>query len=787
MSRLSGPALNLVERLLRLLRREYADGCRDRFQLEGGLESFGKHTQALPPEEGRLLRAQIKGLQGYSKLGLGQRQYALVQSGQHLASLCAPPPAPEPQSGEKIEENELQLPPAQRPQPSLAVYKLESPLERLRSISKTRQAAFQRLGLNTIGDLLLNFPRRWEDRRQTTSVSQVRAGAFELLELKIIQTQVYRGGGKLRLEALAYDTSGSIKLLWFNQAYLAKQLREGESYWVYGKVEYDARGILQLASPEISPRSKNSPSYGRIVPIYKLSAALYQSFMHQLMFTLVPTYAPKLEENLPPELLEKYALWPRAQAITELHWPSDYPSLQKAQRRLAFEELFWLQLRVAHKRALISSRQRQNKYAQLPQLAAQFQELLHFKLTKAQTRVIGEINKDLQSPNPLHRMLQGDVGSGKTVIAAWAAYAAIKNGYQAALMAPTEILAQQHYQKLTELLEPAHIRLELLSGSLTKRQKREAAQRIAQGEVDLVIGTHALIQDPIQFNNLSLTIIDEQHKFGVLQRQLLSAKGSNSAPVDLLLMTATPIPRTMSLTIYGDLEMSQLDELPPGRTPITSRSLSADQAPQAYAFIAQEVEKGHQAFIVCPLIDESDKLEASAATSEAERLARGPFRAYRVGLLHGKMKAAQKEELMQAFSRRQLDILISTTVIEVGIDIPQATTILIQDANRFGMAQLHQLRGRVGRSHLPSYCLFMASPDAPNLRKLEAMARLSDGFQVAEEDLEIRGPGDYFGTRQSGFPELQCADLTRDRALLEIAKEEAPRYASAYPFPDLDP
>ena len=815
----STEARNLARRLLRLMRREYSDGCRGNIDIESAWHFFCLHANELAKDEAFSLRQVGKKLADYNSLPQRVRQGSLVLVGKALALIAEPDkldqaaPSAKPIASEEKAwainassidkttkssanareaaseksapnnqtENNFLLTAEQRRLISFAptLYKLDTPVEKIRSIGRTKQAIFNNLGIYTLKDLLTDYPRRWEDRRQVQKIADLRPGAFEQIKAVVAEAKtIVTTNRKRLLEVEVLDESGSLKLVWFNQPYLSAKLRPGVHIVAFGKAEYDRGPNLRMASPEFAEQAENSPSFGRLVPIYKLSAKLYQSYMHKLMFKLIPACAQLMPESLPQELLDKYHFLPKSLATMYMHWPADYDQLFKAQQRLAFEELFALQLRVVHKRTCRQNQQRNVFYHDLPNLEAEFQKLLPFTLTGAQQRAIKEIAHDLSLNHPMNRMLQGDVGSGKTVIAAYAAFAAVRNGYQAAIMAPTEILAQQHYLKLCQLLEPAGLRICLLKGSLSKKKKMQIAAQLKAGEFDLAVGTHALIQESVEFANLGLAVVDEQHKFGVLQRQALSRKSGTHLNCDVLLMTATPIPRTMSLTIYGDLELSKLDELPPGRQPIKSRCVPFQEANRAYKFIASQVEEGRQAYIVCPLINESDKLEASAAVQEAERLKEGVFKKYRVGLLHGKMKAAEKEAVMEQFRQGGLDILISTTVIEVGVDVGNATVILIQDANRFGMAQLHQLRGRIGRSQLQSYCLFLASSDSPSNRKLEAVAR----FEVAEEDLEIRGPGDYFGTRQSGFPELICADLLRDRHLLELAKQEAAIYADRYPL-----
>ncbi|HXE73500.1 MAG TPA: ATP-dependent DNA helicase RecG, partial [Candidatus Nitrosotenuis sp.] len=480
--------------------------------------------------------------------------------------------------------------------------------------------------------------------------------------------------------------------------------------------------------------------------------------------------APLARDPLPDWIARRQGFPPRPESLVDYHWPPSHARHEAARRRLAFEELFLLQVEVARHRQRLQSEARQMFYALHQDLLGPFLDLLPFPPTGAQRRVMAEILEDLGRPSPMNRLLQGDVGSGKTVVAAFAAWCAARSGLQAAIMAPTEILAEQHYQKLRQLLEPGGLRVGRLSGHMTRAQKRKVYAALATHELDLVVGTHALVQEGVEFARLGMVVVDEQHKFGVMQRTNLRQKGVHP---DLLVMTATPIPRTLALTLYGDLEVSRLDEMPPGRQPIRSESVPFSERGRIYEEIRRELRQGRQAYIICPLIEENEKLEATAAVAEADQLRR-VFPEFSVGLLHGRMKAAEKDAVMEAFRRGEHQILISTTVIEVGVDVPNATIMLVQDANRFGLAQLHQLRGRVGRGQHASRCIFMgeASSEA-SYRRLQAIARLSDGFEVAEEDLEIRGPGDYYGTRQAGFPELRVADLLRDQDLLEQARAAA--------------
>lgn len=795
----SPEGLELVSKLLKVLRREYRDGCRCASLIVPALRSFSERAGRLQSHEEALrLCSLIKNLENYASLGLAQRKYELVQTGQRLreavqgavsenGSEAAQPGAAAP--GLAGEEN-APITAAERkpnapddfsgPKIGRAFGSLDTPIEKLTGVGVKRAQAFRSLGISTFEDLLFYYPRRWEDRKTLTPIAELKPGALALIEASVLSIEHKRlPRNKTILEVTAFDSSGCVKLSWFNQSYLANSLHTDMQLYAYGKAEYDKGALLRLSSPDITEKHAFSPSLNRIVPIYPLTAGLSQSLFHKIMYRFVPAYAGKIQESLPAELLKKYNFPDRRSALLSLHWPQSYENLRQAQKRFAFEELFAMQLATAGKRRRQHRETRNVIYKNLDALKAEFQELLPFSLTKAQQRVIDEITEALRQSYPMNRLLQGDVGSGKTVIAAFLLFAAVKNGFQAALMAPTEILAEQHFKKLSGLFAPLNIRIAGLRGSMSRRQKQQAADMLADGQTSIIVGTHALIQQNVSFNNLGAVIIDEQHKFGVMQRQSLKDKSGRELRCDTLLMTATPIPRTMALTVYGDLDLSVINELPPGRRPIQSRSLPAEQSRRAYECALEQIKAGRQAYIICPLINESDKKEASAAIQEAESLKNGVFKDCRVGLLHGRMKAKDKEEVMQAFRRGEYDALISTTVIEVGVDVPNASVMIIRDANLFGLAQLHQLRGRIGRGRYESYCFFIASKELQSTRKLNAIARLSDGMDVAEEDLDIRGPGDYFGTRQSGFPELQFADLIRDADLLDIARREAPNYVTA--------
>ncbi len=773
---LSQQAQKLCESLIRVLREEYRDGLRGRRGVDRVLEKWQLEVHQLESSESRALLSAIRPLsRGYEHLPAGEREHNLVTVGQELGRLAG------------IAKHSKPAPRVPYPPAGPAKLGLDSEVQYLKGVGPRMASLLKRLGISQVSDLLHHLPRRWEDRTRPRPIHQLRDGAVETVRgvLGSVSKKQPKKG-LLLVTATLSDATGSIQLTWFNQRHLAKQLRPGSEVIACGKVERKFHQT-QMNSPELEEAQEHGVHTGRIIPIYPLTGSLSQKWMRKIQYTVVPTYAPRLVDPLPAPLRSSYSLIDKSAAVLEYHWPSNRAHQAEARRRLAFEELFLLQVEIAIQRRERELDPRTVHYQPEQTRAEDFCQLLPFKPTGAQSRVMAEVVEDLSRPSPMNRLLQGDVGAGKTVIAAFAAWCAVKNGYQAAIMAPTEILAEQHYHKLLALLEPGGMRVGRLSGSMRKKAKREVYQQLADHELDLVVGTHALIQEGVEFAKLGLVVVDEQHKFGVMQRTVLRQKGHRGNP-DLLVMTATPIPRTLALTLYGDLEVSRLDELPPGRQPIHSESVPFSERKRVYEEIRREIQAGRQAYIICPLVEETDKVEATAAVEEAEVVQQRVFPEFSVGLLHGKMKAADKEAVMEKFRTQEHQILISTTVIEVGVDVPNATVMLVQDANRFGLAQLHQLRGRVGRGSHASRCIFMGdAKSADSQRRLEAIARMSDGFDVAEEDLQIRGPGDFYGFRQSGFPELQVADLLRDQLLLEEARRAAQQFLQEDPELDSHP
>ncbi len=660
---------------------------------------------------------------------------------------------------------------------------LTDPLQSLKGIGSQLSEKLAKLNLFTLGDLLRHYPHRWEDRSRFPRIADVRPGDSVTLRGIVIATTTRYTRARLSItEALLDDDGSAIKLIWINQPFMERTFRALATartpIVVYGQVKRDSFSgssyIYEIQNPEWEEIGEDTDnlSTNRIVPIYPATEGIRQGRLRKLIFATLQTYREEIEDCLPPRVILNHRLVGARNAVENIHFPESEPALIAARYRLVFEEFFVLQ-------TLLALRRRENCHdvqgiqfkVSLEELNAQIAQIVPFQLTRAQQRAIAEIAQNISTGRAMNRLVQGDVGSGKTMVALGAMLMAVQNGYQAALMAPTEILAQQHTLGLERLLEPLGIKVEVALGSLTAKQKLALRERLLSGETQVVVGTHALIQEGMDFARLGMVIIDEQHRFGVLQRQALARKGTRP---HLLVMTATPIPRTLTMTLYGDLDVSVLDELPPGRKPIKTHWRTPDKRSLVYSATQKLIEEGRQAYIVCSLVEESEKLQAKSATQLAEHIAKSVFPQYRVGLLHGQMKALEKETIMAQFKARELDILVATTVIEVGIDVPNASVIIIEDADRFGLAQLHQLRGRVGRGEHASYCILVSDPKtADGQARMEIMTETQDGFRIAEEDLRLRGPGEFFGTRQSGMPEFAIADIFQDMAILQETRETA--------------
>jgi ATP-dependent DNA helicase RecG len=666
---------------------------------------------------------------------------------------------------------------------------INSPITTLKGISSSLAARFEKLNVRTIRDLLYFFPNRHLDYSQMKKISELAEGNEETIMANVWQVSEVRLGGRRSTEAIIGDETGNVRVVWFNNPYIVKQLSTNRQVVVSGRLSiFKGRPVFQSPEWELL-QDKELTHAGRLVPLYPLTRGLYPRQVRKLMKEVVDSCSPRMEDFLPARIRQRCNLLELTRAIYQAHFPEDEDMKKRARVRLAFDELFLLQLGVLSRKQVWQDSQPAASLTARATMLAKWAKSLPFTLTTAQKKVIKEILADLKKTKSMSRLLQGEVGSGKTAVAVAALITAVTNGYQGAFMAPTEILAEQHFTNLCHLLSrsgnleakedylrsysglmPRPITVALLIGDIKGVKKQELQQHILDGNIDIAIGTHALIQKGVAFAKLGLVVIDEQHRFGVAQRSELRQKGFSP---HLLVMTATPIPRTLALTLYGDLDLSVIDQLPPGRQEIKTKWLKPSQRDKAYTFLRRQIAEGRQAFIICPLIEESEAVQAKAATVEFEHLSQDIFPNLKLGLLHGRLSAADKDNIMSHFRSCQLDILVSTPVVEVGIDIPNATVMLVESADRFGLSQLHQFRGRVGRGKEQSYCLLLAeNPSQIARERLDIIERVQDGFQLAEEDLKMRGPGEFFGTRQSGIPDLRMAKIS-DIALLELARSEA--------------
>ena len=645
---------------------------------------------------------------------------------------------------------------------------LSDDIQYLRGIGPARAKLFAALGIHTVADLLLHYPRAYEDRTRLVQIAELEAdvpSCFRAMVMTSPRTSYIRKGLEITKLTVA-DHSARLNLVFFNQHFAAEKLQYGREYIFYGAVSGDFIGY-QMRNPAVEGVEEAPLITRRILPIYPLTAGLTNAAVTRAIQTALETYGT-VPELLPREVRQAYDILPAEAAYRAIHQPADLQELEQAKKRLVFEEFFLFSVGLFLFRHM-------RRCEDIPAFSqtnlADFYDALPFRLTGAQHRAIGEILGDFQKGCPMNRLLQGDVGSGKTMVAAAAAVCASRNGFQTALMAPTEILAEQHYHSLGKLMEGLGIRCVLLTGSMPAAEKRRVRQEIASGATTLVIGTHALLSAATEFQNLGLVITDEQHRFGVRQRSALAEKGRSP---HLLVMSATPIPRTLALILYGDLDVSILDELPPGRQRVDTFLVNESYRSRLNEFLRKQIRLGHQCYIVCPNIEEGEEHTGRAAQTWAQTLQETVFPEFQVGLLHGRMKAAEKEAVMGAFVQGKIQLLVSTTVIEVGVDVPNATVMVVEDADRFGLSQLHQLRGRVGRGSEKSWCILLSNNRSPEtLNRLRTLCKTADGFRIAEEDLQQRGPGDFFGERQHGLPTFRAANLCQDMALLRQAQQAA--------------
>jgi ATP-dependent DNA helicase RecG len=689
---------------------------------------------------------------------------------------------------------------------------LTTPVQYVKGIGPKMAEILATKGIATVGDLLHYLPFRYEDRLNPRGIAELRPGEMATVIAEVRNSGLFRTRRMPIFQLTVGQGRSRLKCLWFNATYLQDKFKPGELIALYGKVEQDKSGELQIIQPQFEmlgggdgaeEKAAESLEVGRIVPIYESAGQgrVTARWFRRVIRTALEDLTPELAETIPAAVRERLALVSPREALWKVHWPEAGESFEDLQSsrtpahiRLIFEELFFIELGLEMKRQQLRA-ETGIAFRLDDRVRQAIKKILPFHPTAAQKRVLKEIADDMQKPYPMRRLLQGDVGSGKTIVSFQAAIIAIENGYQVALMAPTEILAQQHYFSARRILENAGYRIVLLTGSLEADRKREIRRHIAQGNAQLVIGTHALLEEKVEFAKPGLVIVDEQHRFGVLQRLKLMRKSGEHedggrasggadegvrrstdmvAEPDVLVMTATPIPRTLALTLYGDLDISVLDELPPGRTPIVTRRITDERSAEVWDFVRKQVAKGHQVYVVYPVIAESEETELKAAIKMYRELSGKIFADLKVGLLHGRLDADLKDQVMRMFQKGELQILVATTVIEVGVDVPNATVMVIEHAERFGLAQLHQLRGRIGRGAAKSFCILMTGGKVTEEgeRRLDAMVRTNDGFQIAELDLELRGPGEFFGTRQAGMPNFRVANLIRDRQLLELAKRE---------------
>jgi len=776
----------LFEKLLKILSLEKEQGFQDHAVI-GGLRRFlvvwrdTSPADAQTPED-RALVEQVYGmLADYHELSPQDRAQVVSAV---IAKLGKPGPVEAPPPPPAREPRPAPAPRAREPE---SRWEADLPIEKVKGISEIYGKRMAKLGVRTAKDLLYLFPRRYDDFSALKRINELQYGEEVTIVGTIWETRSRpTKQGRGMIQTMISDGTGMIQATWFNQPFLEKQLRPGREIVLSGKVE-EFLGRLTFSGPEWEPLQKTQLHTARLVPVYPLTSGIKQRWLRRTMRTVIDEWVRRLADPLPSALRLNSNLLDLKTSIEQIHFPDSKEMLERARQRLCFEEFLLIQLGVLKQRQAWQKRPGQP----LPVDTALVQAMtaaLPFALTGAQQRALQDILADLQENHPMSRLLQGDVGSGKTVVTVIAMLIAVANGMQAAIMAPTEILAEQHFRSVSRILQQMSARaadpeqaallqnltqrthLRLLTGSTPRQEKETIYREIESGEANLVIGTHALIQEGVRFPRLAVAVIDEQHRFGVEQRAALSPQEYNP---HVLVMSATPIPRTLALTIYGDLDISVIDELPPNRQTIQTRWLFPAERERAYAFVKSQIEQGRQAFIICPLVEESDKTEAKAATSEHERLQNDIFPRLKLGLLHGRMKGSEKEAVMAAFERGDYHILVSTAVVEVGIDVPNATVMLVEGANRFGLAQLHQFRGRVGRGEHQSYCILLSdTPTVAGEQRLKIIESTHDGFALAEEDLKMRGPGEFFGTRQSGLPDLRVAKLS-DTKILESARQVA--------------